>query len=121
MPQNVFDQFDTVPLPRKRPNVFDQFAATTAGPWDAFRGAAPTRGGMFDDLIPAKPLSQSGPWARYQNNSGSDLPPGFVIEGQAPNTGNAKRPIFDIQGPDGKIHSIEGPEGSTPEQALKAL
>lgn len=30
-------------------------------------------------------------------------------------------PIFDFQGPDGQIHSIEGPEGSTPEQALQAL
>jgi hypothetical protein len=29
-------------------------------------------------------------------------------------------PIFEIQGPDGKIHSIEGPEGSTPDQALQA-
>jgi hypothetical protein len=30
-------------------------------------------------------------------------------------------PIFDFSGPDGKIHSIEGPEGSTPEQAFAAL
>jgi hypothetical protein len=30
-------------------------------------------------------------------------------------------PVFKFEGPDGRLHSIEGPEGSTPEQAFAAL
>lgn len=30
-------------------------------------------------------------------------------------------PVFDFAGPDGKIHSIEGPDGATPEQAFQML
>ena len=30
-------------------------------------------------------------------------------------------PVFDFEGPDGKTHSIEGPGGSTPEEAFKML
>jgi hypothetical protein len=49
---------------------------------------------------------QQGPWTEFQKANPSSTP---------------KKPVFQFLGPDGQTHSIEGPEGSTPEQAFAIL